>query len=87
MFGLIYFSIFQEKKLNVSKINNLCSKLKNKIEELKKFKIQPNEIYDGYIYPEGYDFGYYHQKNPNALKYIRIRLRESLELYKEYFSE
>lgn len=87
MFGLIYFSIFQEKKLNVSKINNLCSKLKNKIEELKKFKIQPGEVYDGYIYLEGYDFGYYHQKNPNALKYIRIRLRESLELYKEYFSE
>ncbi|RSI28298.1 DUF262 domain-containing protein [Streptococcus sanguinis] len=82
MFGLIYFSIFEEKKLNDSKINNLRIKLNNKIEELKEFKIQPSDLY-----PEGYDVGYYHQKNPNALKYIRIRLRESLELYKEYFSE
>ena len=87
MFGLIYFSIFHEKKLIIAKNSNLKAEIENKISELKDLKIKAGQEFEGTLYSYDYDYGYYHQKSPNALKYIRLRLKESLELYKEYFSE
>ena len=87
MFGLIYFSVFKEKKLILEKNSNLQAEIENKISELKDLKIKPGQEFEGTLYTYEYEYGYYHQKSPNALKYIRLRLKESLELYKEYFSE
>ena len=87
MFGLIYFSIFHEKKLIIAKNSNLKAEIENKISELKDLKIKAGQEFEGTLYSYDYEYGYYHQKSPNALKYIRLRLKESLELYKEYFSE
>ena len=89
MFGLIYFSVFKEKKLILEKNSNLKAEIVNKISELKDLKIKAGQEFEGtlYSYEYDYEYGYYHQKSPNALKYIRLRLKESLELYKEYFSE
>ena len=86
---LIYFSVFKEKRLILEKNSNLKAEIVNKISELKDLKIKAGQEFEGtlYSYEYDYEYGYYHQKSPNALKYIRLRLKESLELYKEYFSE
>lgn len=72
LFGLIYFSIFKQKEINSKKCEGeKLESLKNKLD----------------IEIKGFKKDKEHQKSPSALKYLRNRLKTSINLYKEYFSE
>ena len=72
LFGWIYYSIFKQKEIDSKKCEGeKLESLKNKLDSKIKKFKEDKE----------------HQKSPSALKYLRDRLRTSINLYKEYFSE
>lgn len=68
MFGLIYYILLKNKQLDETKKENLFNDLNTKINELKE---NPNT-------------GYLHKKTPSALKYLRQRILESINIYGKY---
>lgn len=68
MFGLIYYVILEGKEIDVSKKDLLCNSLDTKISSLK------ND-------PE---MGWLHRKTPSALKYLRLRMDESIDIYRDF---
>ena len=68
MFGLIYFILLKNKQLDETKKENLFNDLNTKINELK----------------ENPSTGYLHKKTPSALKYLRQRIFESINIYGKY---
>lgn len=68
MFGLIYYILLKNKQLDATKKENLFNDLNTKINELKE---NPNT-------------GYLHKKTPSALKYLRQRILESINIYGKY---
>ena len=72
LFGWIYFSIFKQKEINSKKCTDV------------NFESLQKEL-DSAI--KDFKTDKEHQKSPSALKYLRNRLKTSINLYKEYFSE
>ena len=68
LFGLIFFSIFEDKHIKEENVASLIAKLDRTIEEIKN---NP-------------DTGILHKKSPSALKYLRLRVSKSIEIYREY---
>ena len=68
LFGLIYFVVFEKKDINFDKEINLKEKLTKKIMG-KLDEIKKDEL---------------HRRNPGALKYLRDRVKCSIEVYKEF---
>ncbi|HOE38714.1 MAG TPA: DUF262 domain-containing protein [Bacteroidales bacterium] len=64
LFGLIYETVFNDKRINKAKKNELKQKIENKIS----------------IYKDDYS----HKKTPSALKHLRSRLEDSINIYKCY---
>ena len=72
LFGWIYFSIFQQKEINSKKCTDVNFESLQKELDLAIKDFKTDKE---------------HQKSPSALKYLRNRLKTSINLYKEYFSE
>lgn len=68
LFGLIFFSIFEDKHIKEENAASLIAKLDRTIEEIKNNS----------------DTGILHKKSPSALKYLRLRVSKSIEIYREY---
>lgn len=64
-FGLIYFTAFEKKTLDISRKEELKEELEKVIG-----KIKENNL---------------HTKSPACLKYLRVRISNSIEVYKKYF--
>lgn len=78
LFGLIYFIVFDRKTINIQHINELRMKIDEKIDLLKKQDSnEGNTVYQSSI----------HLKSPNKLKYIRYRLKLSIDIYKDFLNE
>ena len=71
-FGLIYHVFFKKKELDLTRKNELLKKLGDKIAEI-KFVDKDNYIPN------------FHVKNPAALKYLRQRMKDSIDIYETYF--
>ena len=67
-FGLVYFTIIKNKKLNEEELEELKTELKEAIEKIK------NDSLTGYL----------HKKTPAALKYLRPRIQQSIEIYERH---
>lgn len=70
-FGLIYHIFFKKKTLNLTRKDELLKILEDKITEI-KFVDKDNYIPN------------FHVKNPAALKYLRQRMKESIDIYEAY---
>lgn len=68
LFGLFFFAILEDKHINDEDVNSLIRKLEEAINEIKNDS----------------NIGTLHKKTPSALKYLRIRISKSVEIYKEY---
>lgn len=68
-FGLLYNVVFLGKKIMPEKRAELKERLKEKIDS---YKVENKEETN------------YHKKNPNALKYLRKRMEDSIKIYKEF---
>ena len=68
LFGLIYFIVFERKKIDYDKKNEIIVEIRKKIDEIKG--------------PKGTLS--LHAKSPSAFKYLRDRVRSSIEIYKRY---
>lgn len=68
LFGLIFFSIFENKHIKDEDSTSLTEKIEQTIEEIK------NDSTSGNL----------HKKTPSALKYLRLRVSKSIEIYREY---
>lgn len=68
-FGLIYYGLIADKKINFAKKDVLHNKIQDKLSDYKDFSVEDNRK---------------QEKNPNTLKYIRRRLFDSIEIYKEF---
>ncbi|MGY3713812.1 DUF262 domain-containing protein [Lactococcus petauri] len=68
-FGLIYHVIFFGKEIDFEKRDELKTELKNKIEE---YKYLDNKKIN------------YQRRNPNALKYLRTRIGDSITIYERF---
>ena len=78
LFGLIYFIVFDGKTINIQHINELRMRIDEKIDFLKKQDSnEGNTVYQSSI----------HLKSPNKLKYIRYRLKLSIDIYKDFLNE
>jgi uncharacterized protein with ParB-like and HNH nuclease domain len=62
LFGLVYFILFENKDIDISREENLKKKIKEKTDRI---------LYD-------------EKKTPAGLKYIRKRLKESIDIYEEF---
>ena len=81
LFGLIYFTMFRNKELenfNTRVIQNFINYIKSSESENKHYVDLP--------YEKSYS-PYLHQKNPNALKYLRFRLQQSINIYEELIND
>ena len=68
LFGLFFFTILENKHINEEDVDSLIRKLKKAINEIK------NDSNTGTL----------HKKTPSALKYLRLRVSKSIEIYREY---
>lgn len=65
LFGLIYVVVLMGKEIDMAKKQDLVKALDQKITDIK----------------ENNDYGMRHKKTPAALKYLRLRMLESIKLY------
>ena len=70
-FGLIYFIVIKNQKINEKRIKDLKNDLDECISKIKDDK----------------ETGYLHKKTPSALKYLRPRIQKSVEIYGKYINE
>ena len=68
LFGLVFYSIFEDKHINDNDVASLKEKLEDSVNEIK------NDSSTGTL----------HKKTPSALKYLRLRVSKSIEIYREY---
>lgn len=68
LFGLIFYSIFEGKRINSQKIRTINRTIETEINNIKN---NPNT-------------GTLHKKSPSALKYLRVRVLKSIEIYKDF---
>ena len=67
-FGLIYFIIIANKEFDENKLEELQKELESRIDRIKNDS----------------ETGYFHKKTPAALKYLRLRIQMSIEIYVKY---
>lgn len=79
LFGAIYWIVFEDKKIDDTKIGQLNNELNNKINEIKN----PSDETDN----ETKRASYLHTKSPAALKYLRHRIQMSIDIYSNYTKE
>jgi hypothetical protein len=70
-FGIIYHVFLKKKELDLGRKDALLDELKRKVSEFKR-------VERGSLLPN------YHLKNPAALKYLRMRMKASIEIYRKY---
>ena len=63
-FGIVYFTLFENKLIAEDRYDELNSKIQSGIEEIKKQVL--------------------HVKNPSALKHLKLRITNSIEICKEF---
>lgn len=69
LFGLIYFIVFEKREIDCDKKNDIISEIEAKIKRIKE--PQKNSLN-------------LHVKSPAAFKYLRARVKSSIEIYEGY---
>ncbi|PMC68685.1 hypothetical protein CJ209_08255 [Fusobacterium nucleatum] len=69
LFGLIYFIVFEKREIDCDKKNDIISEIEAKIKSIKE--PQKNSLN-------------LHVKSPAAFKYLRARVKSSIEIYEGY---
>ena len=69
LFGLIYFIVFEKREIDCDKKNDIISEIEEKIKRIKE--PQKNSLN-------------LHVKSPAAFKYLRARVKSSIEIYERY---
>ena len=69
LFGLIYFIVFEKREIDCDKKNEIISEIEAKIKSIKE--PQKNSLN-------------LHVKSPAAFKYLRARVKSSIEIYEGY---
>lgn len=70
-FGLIYYVFLKKKEIDLSNKTALLTELKDQVGDFKKVE-------------KDSDVSNNHVKNPAALKYLRLRMKASIEIYRKY---
>lgn len=70
-FGVIYYVFLKKKEIDLSQKETLLSELKDKVGDFKKVDKESFSTNN-------------HLKNPAALKYLRMRMKASIEIYHKY---
>lgn len=69
LFGLIYFIVFERKEIDYSKKDIIITEIEKEVRNIKGPKKDILNL---------------HVKNPGAFKYLRARVKSSIEIYKRY---